>query len=214
MKTNSDQPLCDLVDAILANDSAAASLMLAAEPQLATASFRQEAAHQAASEICIEAIGRYIVAGDTALHFAAAAYRPEITRTLIAAGASTRARNRFGDEPLHSAARGQPGSKAWNPAAQSATIDCLVAAGADPNAGNKRSVRPLHVAVRTRCAEAARALLRHGADPSARNKSGSTPLLLAGVNSGRSGSGSEEAKAQQREILALLARRESASCRR
>ena len=43
-----------------------------------------------------------------------------------------------------------------------------------------------------------------GADPRTPNRDGSTPLLLATRNSGRGGSGSPEAKAQQKEILSLL----------
>ena len=36
------------------------------------------------------------------------------------------------------------------------------------------------------------------------NKNGSTPMLLASQNIGRGGSGSADAKAQQKEILRLL----------
>lgn len=49
-----------------------------------------------------------------------------------------------------------------------------------------------------------KALLDGGADVFARNKSGSTPMLLATLNTGRGGSGSPEAKAQQAKILRLL----------
>jgi ankyrin repeat protein len=147
---------------------------------------------------------RYIVAGDTALHFAAAAYRPEIVRQLIAAHANVHARNRFGDQPLHAAAKGNPGSPFWNPVAQAATIAFLVGVGADPNAASKRGVTPLHIAVRTRCASAVRTLLGLGADPTRTNKNGSTPMLLAHLNTGRGGTGSPEAKAEQQEILQLL----------
>jgi hypothetical protein len=48
------------------------------------------------------------------------------------------------------------------------------------------------------------ALLDHGADPAIRNKNGSTAIQLATRTTGRSGSGSPEAKAQQQEILLLL----------
>jgi hypothetical protein len=65
-------------------------------------------------------------------------------------------------------------------------------------------VAPLHRAVRTRCAAAVKALLRGGADACLKNKSGSIPLLLASQNTGRGGSGSPEAKAQQEEILRIL----------
>jgi ankyrin repeat protein len=80
----------------------------------------------------------------------------------------------------------------------------LIEAGADPNAQNMDGATPLHRAVRTRCAGAVRALLDQGADPAICNKNGSTALQLALRTTGRSGSGSVEAKAQQREILLLL----------
>ena len=65
---------------------------------------------------------------------------------------------------------------------------------------------PLHRAVRTRCAAAVSALLDGGADVQRTNKSGSTPMLLATENTGRSGSGTPESKAQQEEIARLLKR--------
>jgi hypothetical protein len=87
---------------------------------------------------------------------------------------------------------------------QAATIARLIESGADPDALDKSGVTPLHRAVRTRCAAAVKALLDHGADVQRRNNSGSTPMLLATVNSGRGGTGSPEAKAQQVEIIRLL----------
>lgn len=77
-------------------------------------------------------------------------------------------------------------------------------AGADPNAIDKSGVAPLHRAVRNRCAAAVRALIDGGADPRAPNRNGSIPLLLVTQNTGRGGSGSAEAKAQQKEIVRLL----------
>jgi hypothetical protein len=62
----------------------------------------------------------------------------------------------------------------------------------------------LHRAVRTRCAAAVRALLEHGADVRCKNKNGSTPIDLVSRTTGRGGSGSPEAKAQQAEIVRLL----------
>jgi hypothetical protein len=132
---------------------------------------------------------------------AAAVYETEIVRQLIALGADIRARNRRGAEPLHYAPVGLPGSDTWNPDTQAATIALLIEAGADPNAIDKSGVTPLHRAVRTRCAAAVKTLLDGGADVRARNNNGSTPLLLATQNTGRGGTGSPEAKAQQHEIL-------------
>jgi hypothetical protein len=65
-------------------------------------------------------------------------------------------------------------------------------------------VTPLHRAVRTRCAAAVKALLEAGADPRRKNKRGSTPMLLATQHTGRGGSGSPEAKAQQELTVQLL----------
>jgi hypothetical protein len=47
-------------------------------------------------------------------------------------------------------------------------------------------------------------LVEGGADPRAPNRNGSTPILLATMNTGKSGSGSPGAKEQQREILRIL----------
>jgi ankyrin repeat protein len=80
----------------------------------------------------------------------------------------------------------------------------LILAGADPNALDKSGVAPLHRAVRNRSAAAVKALIEGGADPLSPNRSGSTPMILATRNTGRSGSGSTGAKAQQQEILRLL----------
>jgi ankyrin repeat protein len=142
--------------------------------------------------------------GDTALHMAAAAYQEQMASELIARGGDVRAKNRRGAEPIHYAADGVPGGPAWNPDAQAATIACLIAAGADPNVNDKSGVAPLHRAVRSRCAAAVKVLLESGADVDAANGRGSTPLLLAMQNTGRGGTGSVRAKAQQAEILRLL----------
>jgi hypothetical protein len=99
---------------------------------------------------------------------------------------------------------GAPGTAHWNPKAQAETIACLLNAGANPNALDKSGVAPLHRAVRTRCAAAVEALLKGGADAKIRNKNGSTPMALATMTTGRGGSGSVEAKAQQQEIVCLL----------
>jgi hypothetical protein len=203
-KSNTDEALRALVAAIVASDAPAVSRLLAESPQLATATFESGATRQSAKPSFIDAVKRYIIVGDTALHFAAAAYRPEIARRLLAAGADVHARNRFGDDPLHAAAAGCPGSVRWNPEAQAATIAFLIQEGADPNAVNKRGVAPLHIAIRTRSAAAVRRLIDLGADPSRPNGNGSTPVLLAQLNTGRGGSGSPPAKEQQQQILRIL----------
>ena len=208
---DSDSALRHFVEAIAKGDSAAAFRMLATSPELAGASFQAGATRQAVHEYFLDSIRRYVVTGDTALHIAAAAYQTEIARALINAGADVHARNRFGDEPLHAAAVGCPGSSRWDPPAQAATIMCLVESGADPNTADKRGVTPLHRAVRTRCAEAVKTLLKLGADPSRKNKSESTAMVLAKHNTGRGGTGSPEAKEQQQEIVRLLEEQSSAT---
>jgi len=171
---------------------------------LARERFPAGATRQTAKTFYLAPIGRYIWEGDTALHIAAAAYQSEMVRKLLLTGADVHAKNRLGDEALHAAAVGQPGSPMWNPSAQAASIVCLIEAGADPNTVNKTGVSPLHRAVRSRCAKAVQTLLEFGADPALRNKSGSTAMLLATHNTGRGGSGTPEANSQQQEILRLL----------
>jgi hypothetical protein len=194
-----------LVLAIVSGDGPNASRMLRASPHLATERAAYGATRQAAKENFFDEILRYMYEGDTALHIAASAYQLHIAVELIASGADVRAKNRRGAVPLHYAADGVPGSRAWNPEAQAAVVALLIKAGADPDATDRSGVRPLHRAIRTRCAAAVKALLEGGADPSAVSGNGSTPLRLATQNTGRSGSGSAQAKEQQDEILRLLA---------
>lgn len=201
---DSDLALRELVTAIVAGDSAATSRLLDVSPQLPKMSFQAGTTRQSPNPYFLDAIERYIYQGDTALHMAAAAYQAEAVGKLVAAGADVHAKNRHGEEALHYAAVGSPGSRRWNPPAQVKTITCLIKAGADPNAVNRTGISPLHRAVRTRCADAVSVLLAQGADPARKNKSGSTPLLLARLNTGRGGSGSPEAKLQQKEILRLF----------
>ncbi|MBV8565579.1 MAG: ankyrin repeat domain-containing protein [Methylobacteriaceae bacterium] len=201
-----DSRLMALVHAVVADDADATSRLLAASPELSRAQFGTGASRQAAKPYFIEEIGRYLYAGDTVLHFAAAGYRERLVRALLDAGADVEAQNRRGARPLHAAAVGTPGACHWDPPAQAATIAWLIKAGADPNGVDKSGVTPLHRAVRTRCAAAVAALLDGGADAQRRNGKGSTPMLLAILNTGRGGSGSPEAKAQQREIVRLLER--------
>ena len=199
-----DVELRRLTAAIVSGEPATTSRLLAASPSLATTCFRAGATRASAKDYYLERIARYINAGDTALHIAAACYETQLVRNLIKLNADVHARNRLGQQPLHAAAVGAPGSESWNPPAQAATIVALIEAGADPNAVDKFGVAPLHRAVRTRCASAVRILLERGADPAKRNKSGSTPMLLATKNTGRGGSGSPEAKFEREEILRLL----------
>jgi ankyrin repeat protein len=195
--------LMALVQAICADDSTVLQL-LARSPALARERLQAGATRHAAKEYFLASIAHYAYTGDTALHIAAAAYRQEIVQKLIALGADVRAKNRRGAEPLHYAVDGGPGQRCWHPAAQEATVACLLAAGADPNATDVGGVTPLHRAVRNRCAGAVRVLLGSGADAGRKNKRGSTPFALALRATGRGGSGTAAAKAQQEEIVRLL----------
>ena len=67
-----DDALRELVNAIVAGDAATVSRLLAASPELATASFGTGASRQEAKTYFLDPVARYINAGDTALHFAAA----------------------------------------------------------------------------------------------------------------------------------------------
>jgi hypothetical protein len=204
----SDSPtLMMLVQAIIAHDGKLANDLVIASPGLAEAHAEVGATRQV-PEPYLHDIEHYLYGGDTALHIAAAAYEPEIIHLLIANGAGVGAKNRRGAQPLHYAADGLPGSSAWNPVAQGESIASLIEAGADPNATDKAGVTPLHRAIRTRCAQAVRVLLNGGADPRRPNGKGTSPSELAAHTSGRGGSGSAEAKVEQRMIVELLRRHE------
>ena len=116
------EPLLELVRAVIAGDGALVGHLLAASPALTTMTYGDGTHRHSAKEYILEEVGHYVYVGDSALHIAAAAYKCHIALALIAAGANVRARNRRGAEPLHYAADGVPGSRAWNPDAQAATI--------------------------------------------------------------------------------------------
>jgi hypothetical protein len=84
--------LMTLVRAIVADDTATASRLLAASQALAVARAEEGASRQAAKDHYLVEIEHYLYAGDTALHIAAAAHRPEIIRLLIGMGADVGAR--------------------------------------------------------------------------------------------------------------------------
>ena len=147
-------------------------------------------------------IVHWIYVGDTALHLAAAGYRVELVRLLLAAGADPNSTmNHRQSGPLHYAADGYINGPDWNAKRQVKTIQCLLDAGAEINVQDKNGATPLHRAVRTRCAAAMKCLLERGSDAALKNKSGSTPFHLAVQNTGRGGTGAEAAKAAQRQII-------------
>jgi hypothetical protein len=199
-----DRALLAFMRAIGAGHGSAALQQLAADPVLAQSSLVDGATRTATEDFFFADHGSYVYAGDTALHVAAFGYDCEIARALVAAGADVMARNRRRAEPIHAAVNGSPGSSTWDPSRQVAMIEYLISAGADPNATAVGDVTPLHRAVRNRCADAVRVLLDAGAEPNRPNAKGSTPLALAQTTSGRSGSGSWEARAEQARIVDLL----------
>lgn len=198
-----NRELIELMQAIASGDAAGTSRRLTAQPDLAAAQLAKGSS-KTADEFFLAEVRLQIYVGDSALHVAAAAYDVGMAEQLMAAGADVRARNRRGAEPIHAAMTGGPGSPTWDPLRQAAMIAYLVEVGADPNARAAGGVTPLHRAVRNRCSAAVARLLELGADPQLTNDSGSTALSLAGHTTGRGGSGSPQAKAEQAAILLLL----------
>jgi hypothetical protein len=196
--TEPQRDLKKLLIAIGNGDRAAAAELLDAEPSLVTAGLARSEEFFLAERLA------QVYQGDTALHAAAFSYDAELAGDLISRGADVRARNRRGAEPLHAAVIGEPGSPTWDPARQSEVILLLVDAGADPDAPAAGGVTPLHRAVRNRCSAAVETLLRAGADPRRENDNGSTAADLAQWTTGRGGTGSAEAKAEQQDIVRLL----------
>jgi ankyrin repeat protein len=190
--------LTRLLAAIANLDHSAAADLLNAAPSLATATLARRDEFFLAERLA------QVYEGDTALHAAGFSYDPEMARDLITRGADIRARNRRRAEPLHAAVTGAPGSASWNPARQRDVILYLIEAGADPNAAAAGGVTPLHRAVRNRCSAAVGALLGAGADARLQNDRGSTAADLAHQATGRGGTGSAAAKAEQRIIIELL----------
>ena len=185
----------DVLRAIVEDDRKRIKVLLKADKELAVRLIRKPKFYDSG-------IFHWIYAGDAALHLAAAGYRVEIVRLLLAAGADPNAAaNRRHSSPLHYAADGFINGPAWDAKKQVATICCLLDHGANIHSQDKNGATPLHRAVRTRCAAAVRCLLRAGGDPTSRNKSGSTPFHLAIQNTGRGGTGAAAAISAQREII-------------
>jgi Ankyrin repeats (3 copies)/Ankyrin repeat len=191
-------PVQSLFAAILDDDRVRVKALLANDPGLARHGVVGEERHESR-------IAHWIYAGDSALHVAAAGHRVEMARMLLDAGAdSGSAKNRRFSQPLHYAADGYLDSLFWNAPRQVAMIRLLLKAGANIDAQDKNGATPLHRAVRTRCAAAVKCFLDAGANPTIRNKPGSTPFHLAAQNTGRGGTGSEQARRAQREILQVF----------
>ncbi|MGZ4738861.1 MAG: ankyrin repeat domain-containing protein [Ilumatobacteraceae bacterium] len=199
-----DRELLAFMRAISEGDRATATRLLRITPELARARLVTGGTRTAWQDFFLSGCHLQLYSGDTALHVAAAAYDAALARDLVAAGADVRARNRRGAEPLHAAVIGAPGSSSWAPRRQVAVIRYLIEAGADPDATAAGGVTPLLRAVRNRCSAAVRALLDAGADAHRRNDNGSSALDLARITTGRGGTGSPEAKAEQATIIGML----------
>jgi ankyrin repeat protein len=184
-----------MLTSILDDDQAEVKRLLKTDPGIAKRLIAQARLYDAK-------IFHWIYVGDTPLHLAAAGYRVEIVRLLLAAGANPNSSlNHRQSRPLHYAADGCVNSPDWDAKRQVLTIQCLLDAGANINAQDKNGATPLHRAVRTRCAAAVKCLLEAGCDALLKNKPGSTPFHLAVQNTGRGGSGTAMAKAGQRRII-------------
>jgi Ankyrin repeats (many copies) len=203
-----DDALIELMRTIARHDRAAAAGLIEANEALASAQLHAGATREHADEYFVTEIAHHVYRGDTAIHVAAAACEPAIIRELVERGARTDATNRRGAQPLHYAVDGAASDEHAD--AQRETVAVLIGFGADPNATDNNGTTPLLRAIRNRQAAGVAALLAHGADIRATNKSGSTALQLASWTTGKSGSGSAHAKAQQEEILRLLRAAEQA----
>jgi hypothetical protein len=197
-----DDALIELMRTIARHDRPAAEALIAAADGLATSRLDAGATRQQPVDFFLTDISHHVYRGDTAVHVAAAAWEPAIIGELVERGASVDATNRRGAQPLHYAVDGTASVRESD--AQRETVSVLIALGADPNATDKNGTTPLLRAIRNRNAAAVEVLLDRGADVRATNKRGSTALQLASWTTGKSGSGSSHAKAQQQEILRLL----------
>jgi hypothetical protein len=195
-----------LVRAVVANDVVTVERLLGTAPDLAHARIEEGAARQAAAEYYFEEIEHYAYAGDSALHIAAAAHRPDIVRILLAAGV-----RRHGPEPAWRAAASL--RRRWptrltpvGPAGPGRDRDLPPHGGRRPECHRQERCHPVAPRRSYPVRAAVGALVDGGADPRQPNKKGSTPAQLATWMTGRGGSGAPVAKAQQEEIIDLLER--------
>lgn len=192
------KPVEAIFEAVLQSDKAVARQLRAA-PDSVRARITQD--H------LVEMIPHWLYAGDTSLHLAAAALRPDEARLLLRAGADPNAENRRGATPLHYACDPRPRSVVpWSRESQARLIGLLVEHGADLERVDRGGATALHRAVRARSSGAVSQLLALGAQPHCRlGKRGSSPLHLAVQSTGAGGTaGSID---EQLEIIRLLLQR-------
>jgi ankyrin repeat protein len=195
-QSSHDDTLIALMRKIAQHDQVAVAVLIETHDGLASAQLAVGATRHQPVDFFLTEITHHVYRGDTAVHVAAAAKEPSIIRSLVARGGRVDVTNRRGAQPLHYAVDGA------GPARE--TVAVLVELGADLNAADKNGTTPLLRAIRNRNAPAVEELLDRGADFRATNTRGSTALQLATWTTGKSGSGSPHAKAQQEEIVRLL----------
>jgi ankyrin repeat protein len=204
LRVSGDDALVEVMHAIASGDAKHVAALLRTHEGLASANLLHGASRQESTDFFLSDISHHVYRGDTAVHVAAAAYEAAMLHDLVLGGGSVEAVNRRGARPLHYAVDGGPGSPRWDPDAQRRTVRTLLELGADADASDKNGTTPLLRAARNRCAAAVEELLEGGANQHVRNNRGSTALQIASRTTGKSGSGSQEAQAQQREIIRLL----------
>lgn len=189
-----------LLEAIVKDDIPGVKGLIARDPSLTTAGTVEQ-------RLFDTDFIHWLYKSDTALHLAAAGHRDAIAELLLENGADPNAcLNHRRGRPLHYAADGIPNLSSFNSSKQIRTIEVLLASGAEIDAQDRNGATALHRAVRARCADAVRVLLERGCNPVLRNNSGSTPFHLAVQNTGRGGTGSDEAVEGQRQIIETFLR--------
>ena len=114
----------ELLASIVNDDVRSVKRLLKADRALSTQLIQQPKLYQSK-------IFHWIYVGDTALHLAAAGYRVEMVKGLLAAGADPNAaKNMRKSSPLHYAADGFITGPVWDAKRQVATIRCLLEHGA------------------------------------------------------------------------------------
>jgi hypothetical protein len=125
MTANTDRELIRLVSLILQGDAGKVPGMIAASPGLATSCFQTGASRTSEEPYFLAQIGKYIYAGDTALHIAAAAYQVQIVEQLIGAGGRCTRKKSL---------RIQPASRRLGRWSGLAIVEPVAAGGYDSNA--------------------------------------------------------------------------------